>query len=378
MGTKEFAKMEMSGNVLQKIIFKMVSGISSSIEGMTVYKQIRRTIRRSVNLENLDFRIAVKKYLTKQLRKISTTITVEKINALAHDNIISAVKHTRSNLQNASIIILKGIDQVKTPLEKYKYVTDPIGYVKSLPKLTINQLQTGMVAKKPVLLSELYILENKIRHLYMKTIELLRKHSQVPNELVSRFKNVYKNVTSKYFDMALGYLDKYNEEIVNHLKAHSIINGGNKLMKKQLQIMSQKTKTLKTKYAAIRRKFIVEMKHNLTMILTNEDTFKSINENIFESITKGVDTEALKKVMLNLKKDLKQIVNDALYPHIQFAVSAIDNTVCTLKRNISKFYKKENGIHMFSWNVPGVLKQLMKLEKLQKQYVEILVRLNKK
>ena len=354
----------------------MAARISSVIESTSVYKQLRRTIKRSINRQYVDIQATLKKYLTKQLRLISTKVSVESINSLTRKNIISAVKVVRNNFENSSMIILQGIDQVKTPLTQFKFLTDPIGYIKSLPNLTIKELRKNMASRKLAILSNLYKIENEIRNVYAKTISMLRNNSNMPKELVSRFQSVYRNATSQHFDAILTKLDRYSKGINQHFKAMSIIGGGKKSLRKRLQLLTQHTRLLKKKLSVLKSNFVKDLKQNITLIFTNEKNFKDVHDRIFKAISKDVNVKALRNVMSNLKKDLNQIINDALYPQLEHVFASIDNVLCTIKTNISSVYKKEKGSHILTLKAPGVLANIIEMEDLQNQYIVIVVRID--
>lgn len=365
-GTKIFAK-ERPGNTLQKLVFHMSSRLSTAVRDLTVFRRIKRVIKRSISLDDLDMKMIVKKFLAKQLKNVLPRVSIERMNTLGRNYITSTVRSINTHAQNTSRMILKGIDDVKTPLSGFKFVTDPTGYLKSLPEILLKILSGNIMKNKHEILSNLYLVEKELRRLYADVKNMLEKHKSLPKEMAVKIRTSYKNVTSQYLDTILKHVEKYDKTVNDNIKALGVAGQGK--LKQKFALLSKQTRTLRNKYKDIQLKFINDLKRNVSLLLNN-NKFKKIG-NSFGLVKNDARLKDLKKIIGHTQSSLQQIIEKAIYPQIQILATAIDKTVCDIKTNTSKVYTKENNIATLSLKVPKSNEVLKEQARLQRNVMKI-------
>ena len=359
--------------VLQELIFKISSNFIKTFEDLEAFEGLRRTIKQSIGLDNLNVNYLLQHYLNKQIEKISPKISLSRLENLSRKYIPQGVRLTRAHLQNASMIILQSIDQVKVPLSKFEVVQDPQGYLRSLTSLTFKLIEESLGKHEDYILSELRKIEIELKNLYKKFQNVLKENTSFTKYYLSKLQDMYQNITETHFSDALSKISKYDREYKKALKTYFIEDDQSKKLKKKLHELTRKSKLLQIKFSNIRQNFLNDIKENATRYLKSEklstDKAKSKILKYFEND----NVKAFAGTMKLLQGNLTSIINQAIYPHFKKAVLYLDDLICQLKTNISKYYKYQDGAHQVNWKVKELGKLMEKLKTWETFYYQSLV-----
>ena len=116
-----------------------------------------------------------------------------------------------------------------------------------------------------------------------------------------------------------------------------------------------------------------DLKENATRYLKTE---KLSTDKVRSKILKYFENDNVKTfagTMKLLQGNLTSIINQAIYPHFKKAVLYLDDLICQLKTNISKYYKYQDGVHQVNWKIGALGKHMEKLKTWQIIYYQSLV-----
>ena len=359
--------------VLQELVFKISSNFIKAFEDLEAFEDLRRAIKQSIGLDNLNVNYLLQYYLNKQIEKISPKISLSRLENLSRKYIPQGVRLTRTHLQNISMIILQSIDQVKVPLSKFEVVQDPQRYLRSLTSLTFKLVEESLGKHEDYILSELRKIEIELKNLYKKFQKVLKENTSFAKYYLSKLQDIYKNITENHFSDALSKISKYDREYKKALKTYFIEDDQNKKLKKKLHELTRKSKLLQIKFSNIRQNFLNDIKENATRYLKSE---KLSTDKAKSKILKYFENDNVKTfagTMKLLQGNLTSIINQAIYPHFKKAVLHLDDLICQLKTNISKYYKYQDGAHQVNWNVKELGKLMEKLKTWETFYYQSLV-----
>ena len=359
--------------VLQELIFKITSNFVKAFEDLEAFEDLRRVIKQSVDLDNLNVNYLLQNYLNKQTEKISPKISLSRLENLSRKYIPQGVRLTRAHLQNISMIILQSIDQAKVPLSKFEVFQDPQGYLRSLTSLTFKLIEESLGKQEDYIMSELRKIEIELKNLYKKFQNVLKENTSFTKYYLRKLQDMYKNITETHFSDALSKMSKYDREYKKALKTYFIEDDHNKKLKKKLHELTRKSKLLHIKFSNIRQNFVNDLKENATRYLKTE---KLSTDKVRSKILKYFENDNVNTfagTMKLLQGNLTSIINQAIYPHFKKAVLYLDDLICQLKTNISKYYKYQDGVHQVNWKIGALGKHMEKLKTWQIIYYQSLV-----
>ena len=359
--------------VLQELIFKIFSNSIKAFEDLEAFEDIRRVIKQSAGLDNPNVNYLLQHYLNKQIEKISPKISLSRLENLSRKYIPQGVRLTRAHLQNISMIILQSIDQVKVPLSKYEVVQDPQGYLRSLPSLTFELIEKNFGEHEDRIMSELRKIEIELRKLYKKFQNVLKENISFTEYYLRKLQDMYKNISETHFSDALSKMSKYDREYKKALKTYFIEDHQNKKLKKKLHELTRKSKLLHIKFSNIRQNFVNDIKENVTRYLKSEKLSTDKAKSEILKYFKNDNVKTFADTMKLLQGNLTSIINRAIYPHFKKAVLYLDDLICQLKTNISKYYKYHDGAHQLNWKIKELGEHMEKLKTWETFYYQSLV-----
>lgn len=270
--------------------------------------------------------------------------------------------------------ILFGIDKFKAPLSKNKFVVDPLGYVKALPNKLVQDVLKNIVGNKKIDFDNMRKLEKDLKAIHKKMSEKLRGYSGKLNAVSKKLLKTYKANISKYIKPALDALKKHNQKMNKELKNYMVTSAGNGKLMDKLQLLTAKANAMRNKYKGMQEAFVQELKKNLTRVFSDKQLMKEFNEdNFVKNLFANIDRKALATVLGALNQDMKGLLTNTIYPHFAVLVKSVDETVCKVKKNISKVYTVGEKASVVSWELPHVYQALVRSKQQADSYGKLMV-----
>lgn len=350
----EFAKVN-SDPILQKLIFNMASHLTGVLNQLEFYQRIKKVIRRSVKLEDFDLQAIVRKYVTSQIQLIAPKVSATKMNRLGRHYILKGIDITRDHLQNISMIILTNIDEFKSPLLKYQVVVDPVTYAKNVPLAIAKMLKESVKSHREKIRSYLYETERKMRDYHSKITFELQKNTSFASQYVHQYQVIANKSTNLIFQNVINNMNKYMTSLEEELSSFEVILSNTRI-NKVLHALSKKCKLVKIKIDKMKKEFVNEAMSNISKFLTNDGlSLNNIQTTFTTPLVEGIDEKKFKSVVSIMQNNVSSLVSELVYPQLEIAISIIDQFVCELKTNISRYYEIQDGVHQVSFEDASIV-----------------------
>lgn len=357
---KQFLNKGEIENPFEKLILRLVKSFSSLVTSYPEFKEIRNAIVESS--KPYDMETFVNKYIAKSLNDVNWQLSTSKIEKESRKYIPYAVKEFSKILHNASRQVLLGIDQMKTPLSKNAFVTDPLGFISSFPKKVLGDINENMKQHKQKSLEAFQKFEQNMKKLHEEVLKELGKYSGTLNQVTEKLLATYRTELAKHLDPVIKALDEVNKKVEKELKDYMVTSSNNKQFKERLNLLTKKAKGLRQKYKQIQMKYVGEMKSKLNELLKNKQFMEPLNKNkLMKSAFEKIDRKMLVKVLQSLNQDLEGILSNTIYPQLEILAGSIDKTVCSIKKNLSSYYVKNEKEEKIIWEMPGFYQRYMGL-----------------
>jgi len=72
-------------------------------------------------------------------------------------------------------------------------------------------------------------------------------------------------------------------------------------------------------------------------------------------LAEGIDENKFKSVVSIMQNNVSSLVSELIYPQLEIAISIINQFVCELKTNISRYYEIQDGVHQVSFEDAAIV-----------------------
>lgn len=232
-----------------------------------------------------------------------------------------------------------------------------------------------MAKHKKLNLNNLRKLEKELKRTYKNMQNQLQGYSGKLNQASKKMMTKYKSAIKGYLKPALDALRTHNQKMNKELNDYMLTAAGKGNLKEKLRLLSTKANEMRNKYKKMQEAFVQELKKNVSRIFsTNEKLMKDFNNDDFlEKLFANIDRDGLAIVLNTMNQDLKAVLTDTIYPHLTTLVNSVDETVCKVKKNISKFYTVGQTSSVISWQAPGVYRAFTKSKEYTDYYGNLIV-----
>jgi len=351
-------------NTLKKMVLSLIKSSGNFVKSYPGYQNIRNAILKNNSSKLSDMEIFVGKYIAKPLNDINWQLSTSKIENHSRKYLPYAIKEFSKILHNVSRQVLLGIDEMKTPLSKNAFVTDPIGFVSSFPKKVLIDINKNMKQHKQKSIAVFQKFEKDMKKLHKEVLQQIGQYSGTLNGVTEKLLATYKTQLAKHLDPVIKTLDDVNKKVEKELKGYMVSSTDNKRFREHLNLLTKKAKGLRQKYEKVQMKYVGEMKTKLNELLTNKEFMEPLNKNnLMKSAFEKIDRKMLSKVLQSLNQDLEDILSNTIYPQLEILAVSIDKTVCSIKKNMSYYYVNNDKGQTIMWEMPGIYQKYMKIVK---------------
>lgn len=348
-------------NPLKEFVFSMADFVQIFMKNEDYEKYSRMMFPGE---KQMTLKVFVNKFIATPLNDIKWKLSDEKIQASARKYIPKTISVVSKTLQDISRKILFGIDDVKTPLANSPFVSDPVGFVVNLPKTILADINKNMDKYKETTLKSFKRFEIEVKRVHKKVLRDLIKYSGKLDDVSEKLLKTYREELSKHLDPAIKTLEDVNKKVEKELEGYMITSNGNEHFKKRLSLLTKKSKGLRQKYGKIQQQYMNAMMKEINNLLNKKDLMAPFsNKEIMKKIFGNIDRKLMAKVLTALDQDVNGVISNTMYPQLEILAQSLDETVCKIKKNISKYYTKNDQGQFISWDIPGFYQQYERVEK---------------
>ena len=361
-------------NALQKIVSRFLQSSVSFLKDHPDFKEFQRILKEKEGIDISDTKALFESYITEPLDQLQWTVSTQNIESKARKYVPMGVKKTSEALHKASREILFSIDKVKVSLAQNKFVTDPLGFIVALPENILRDINKNQQQHKKKLFAALKKFEDDMKALHKKVLKDVGPYSGRLNKVTDMILEKYRGELSKILDPVLTTLEGVDKQVEKELAAYMITSDSKESLRTRLTGLTGKARGLRQKYKQIQKKYVEELKKKMKDILKDEKTMAPFKDGqILKSAFAPIDRKLLATVVQTLNQDFEKIISNIIYPQLQVLAASIDKTVCSIKKNLTKYYTNNEKGQFVTWEMPGLYQ---KYAELMKQYDGLAVSLN--
>ena len=264
------------------------------------------------------------------INELKPTLDVSALENVTRSQVPIFIRNISAALQQASITILRGIDEVKKPYATMPYIADPIHFFKDIPNKVSGYFRKHKQKLKVFFLE----LEGDIRSSLHRIDLMMRNLSSLAGGYHGL---VFKNI--KQFGMKIR--DSTNElmKLIDKKTGDCLkkIQQG-KTLEEQLQLLSKLFNEHKNDIKLHQTEFLKELRANITTYFNGRDFVKSIGNEISNGLENDIDMKNIRTLSSILQKDMHNITKQIVAPQLQVLLTTIDTFICEVKTNLSYIY----------------------------------------